>query len=134
TIESSRGRRAQSAGCAEARRHCAAAREVPAAPANRLGPGAQEKIVANCCTGRVYVVLLMRGALSRLAPGERSTLEIGSCLVLSVLGLGLQLGQWPAWSGLVAAAGCLTWVVPASWVSGQARHLADGRGGPAPAH
>ena len=63
----------------------------------------------------------MRGALSRLAPGERNTLEIGSCLVLSVLGLGLQLGQWPAWSGLVAAAGYLGWVVLYAEVTVQAR-------------
>jgi hypothetical protein len=63
----------------------------------------------------------MRGALSRLAPGERNTLEIGSCVVLSVLGLGLQLGQWPAWSGLVAAAGYVAWVVVYAEVTVQAK-------------
>lgn len=80
-----------------------------------------EKIVANCCTGRVYVVLVMRGALSKLAPAERNTLEIGSCLVLSVLGLGLQLGQWPMWSALVAAVGYLVWVLFYAEVTVQAR-------------
>jgi hypothetical protein len=63
----------------------------------------------------------MRGTLSRLAPGERNTLEIGSCVVLSLLGLGLQLGEWPAWSALAAGAGYLAWVMLYAEVTVQAR-------------
>jgi hypothetical protein len=55
------------------------------------------------------------------APGERSTLELGSCIVLSALGLGMQFGRWPVWSALVAVGGYLTWVVIYSEATVQAR-------------
>lgn len=54
-------------------------------------------------------------------PGERSTLEIGSCIVLSGLGVGLQLGRWPFWAAPVAVAGYLAWVILYSEVSIQAK-------------
>ena len=53
----------------------------------------------------------VRMAGVQLAPRERLTLEIGSCLVLSALGLGLQLGRWSASSVLIALGGYLAWVV-----------------------
>ena len=42
---------------------------------------------------------------------ERGTLEIGSAIVLGTLGAGLQVGQWPLWTALVALAGYLAWTV-----------------------
>jgi hypothetical protein len=42
---------------------------------------------------------------------QRATLDIGCCLVLSTLGLGLQVGGWSAWSVLIASGGYLLWVV-----------------------
>jgi hypothetical protein len=54
-------------------------------------------------------------------PGERSTLEIGSGVVLGGLGVGLQLGRWPFWAALVAVAGYLAWVILYSEVSIQAK-------------
>src|SRR5438309_8168 len=56
-----------------------------------------------------------------LAPAEKSTLELGSCIVLSALGLGMQFGRWPVWSALVAVGGYLTWVVIYSEATVQAR-------------
>ena len=80
---------------------------------------------------------MMRGERLKLAPGERNTLEIGSCAVLGLLGLGLQLGQWPAWSALAAGAGYLGWVVLYAEVTVQARRrqlrLADAARSDAPA-
>lgn len=55
------------------------------------------------------------------APGERVTLEIGSCIALSAVGLGLTFGRWPVWSVAVAAGGYLTWVVIYSEATVQAR-------------
>jgi hypothetical protein len=54
-------------------------------------------------------------------PGELGTLQIGSGVVLSTLGLGFQLGRWPAWAAVLAVGGYLTWVVLYSEVSLQAR-------------
>jgi hypothetical protein len=56
-------------------------------------------------------------------PGERRTLELGSCLVLSVLGLGFEVGSWPAWSAPVAVGGYLTWVVLYSEITVQSGRL-----------
>src|SRR5467141_3630970 len=42
---------------------------------------------------------------------QRATLDIGSWLIMGTLGVGLQLGRWPAWSVLLATAGYLTWVL-----------------------
>jgi len=55
--------------------------------------------------------------------GERRTLELGSCLVLSVLGLGFEVGSWPAWSAPVAVGGYLTWVVLYSEITVQTGRL-----------
>lgn len=46
-----------------------------------------------------------------LEPGQRRTLEMGSCLVLGGLGVGFQLGGWPAWTLLAGAGIYLFWVV-----------------------
>jgi hypothetical protein len=46
-----------------------------------------------------------------LEPAQRRTLEMGSCLVLGGLGVGFQLGGWPAWTLLAGAAIYLFWVV-----------------------
>lgn len=55
--------------------------------------------------------LLMQTSHRELEPRQKLALEIGSCAVLSSLGLGLELGQWPGWSALVCIAGYLAWVV-----------------------
>ena len=62
-----------------------------------------------------------KAAGTGFAPGEKSTLELGSCIVLSALGLGMQFGRWPVWSALVAVGGYLTWVVIYSEATVQAR-------------
>ena len=67
------------------------------------------------------------------APGEKSTLELGSCIVLSALGLGMQFGRWPVWSALVAVGGYLTWVVIYSEATVQARRRRALPRHPAPA-
>ena len=46
-----------------------------------------------------------------LEPAQRRTLEMGSCLVLGGLGVGFQLGGWPAWTLLAGAGIYLFWVV-----------------------
>jgi hypothetical protein len=46
-----------------------------------------------------------------LEPAQRRTLEMGSCLVLGGLGVGFQLGGWPAWTLLAGAGVYLFWVV-----------------------
>ena len=46
-----------------------------------------------------------------LEPRQKATLDIGCWLVLSTLGVGLQLGRWSAWSMLVAAGGYAIWVL-----------------------
>jgi hypothetical protein len=64
---------------------------------------------------------------SGFAPGERGTLEIGSGVVLGALGIGLQLGRWPAWTALVAVGGYLTWVVVYSEATVQTRRWRSGQ-------
>jgi len=46
-----------------------------------------------------------------LEPFERKTLDLGCGVVLGALAFGLQLGGWPAWSVVVAAAGYAAWVL-----------------------
>lgn len=46
-----------------------------------------------------------------LEPAQRRTLEIGSYVLLSGFGLGIQFGSWPVWSLLVAAGVYTGWVV-----------------------
>ena len=48
---------------------------------------------------------------SQLQAGERVTLEIGLVIMVLAATAGLELGQWPAWSGPVAVAGYLAWTV-----------------------
>ncbi len=60
-------------------------------------------------------------ALIRLQPGQRRTLEVGSCVVLSGLGLGLQLGGWPAWTFPAGIGVYLAWVVLYAEVTVQAK-------------
>ena len=55
-----------------------------------------------------------------LEPRQRTTLDIGSWLVLGTLGLGLQVGRWSAWSVLVAAVGYVIWVLAYSEATVQA--------------
>lgn len=42
---------------------------------------------------------------------EKLTLEVGSCVVLCALALGLQIGHWSIWSAIPAIGGYLAWVV-----------------------
>lgn len=55
--------------------------------------------------------ILSSPAPTRLEPAQRRTLEVGSCVVLSSLGLGFQLGRWPAWTFLAGIGIYLAWVV-----------------------
>jgi len=57
----------------------------------------------------------------RLEPAQRRTLEVGSCFVLSGLGLGFQLGSWPAWSIVAAAGFYVGWVVLYAEITVQAK-------------
>jgi hypothetical protein len=59
--------------------------------------------------------------LIRLQPGQRRTLEVGSCVVLSCLGLGLQLGGWPVWTFPAGIGVYLAWVVLYAEVTVQAK-------------
>lgn len=70
---------------------------------------------------------IARSFQTTLNVGERNTLEIGACVVLSVLGLGFQLGQWPAWSALVAISGYLIWVTLYSEATVQVRRRRIGK-------
>jgi hypothetical protein len=62
-----------------------------------------------------------------LEPGQRATLDIGGYLILFTLGLGLQLGDWSAWSLLPAAGGYLIWVLAYSEATVQATLRQRGR-------
>jgi hypothetical protein len=55
--------------------------------------------------------VLSSPAPARLKPAQRRTLEVGSCVVLSGLGFGFQLGSWPVWTFLAAAGIYVAWVV-----------------------
>ena len=48
---------------------------------------------------------------AHLSPRHRRTLELGSSVLLTGLGLGLTVGRWPAWSVPVVAAGYCAWVI-----------------------
>ena len=50
-------------------------------------------------------------APARLKPAQRRTLDVGSCVALSALGLGFQLGGWPAWTFLAGIVIYVAWVV-----------------------
>jgi hypothetical protein len=52
---------------------------------------------------------------------QRNTLEIGACIVLTSLGVGVQFGRWPEWSALVAVGGYVTWVTLYAEATVQAR-------------
>jgi hypothetical protein len=65
----------------------------------------------------------VRTAGAELEPQERLTLEIGSWVIVGALGLGLQVGNWSAWSALAALAGYLAWVVIYSEATVQARRF-----------
>jgi hypothetical protein len=57
---------------------------------------------------------------------ERNTLEIGACIVLTSLGVGVQFGRWPEWSALVALGGYVTWVALYAEATVQARRHSIG--------
>ena len=57
----------------------------------------------------------------RLELAQRRTLEMGSCIVLSGVGLGFQLGGWPAWSLLAAAGVYGGWVMLYAEITVQAQ-------------
>ena len=67
------------------------------------------------------------GVQTSLKVRERNTLEIGACIVLTSLGVGVQLGRWPEWSALVALGGYVTWVVLYAEATVQAKRLRIGR-------
>jgi hypothetical protein len=64
---------------------------------------------------------------TKLSVGERNTLEIGAGVVLGALGVGFQMGQWPAWTALVAVGGYLTWSAAYAEATVQARRYRIGR-------
>jgi len=58
-----------------------------------------------------------------IEPHQKFTLELGAVVVLSALGIGVQVGGWPLWSLFCAAAGYLCWVVLYSEATIQAGRL-----------
>lgn len=60
---------------------------------------------------------LVAASREGLEPRQRATLDIGCCVVLSTLAIGLQLGGWSAWTVVVAAGGYLVWVLAYSEAS-----------------
>jgi len=46
-----------------------------------------------------------------LQPAQRRTLEIGSLVVLSAVGLGFQVGDWPAWTIAAGLGAYALWVI-----------------------
>jgi hypothetical protein len=48
---------------------------------------------------------------AQLEPAQRRTLEAGSCIVLSGVGIGFGVGSWPAWSFAAAIGLYCAWVV-----------------------
>jgi hypothetical protein len=48
---------------------------------------------------------------AHLSPRQRTTLEAGSSVLLTGLGIGLSVGRWPAWSMPLVAAGYCAWVI-----------------------
>jgi hypothetical protein len=46
-----------------------------------------------------------------LAPAQRRTLDVGSWVVLSGLGLGYQLDSWPVWTVLAGIGSYAVWVI-----------------------
>jgi len=57
----------------------------------------------------------------QLSAGQRRTLETGSCVVLSGLGVGVQFGSWPAWTILAGVGIYLAWVLLYAEVTVQAK-------------
>ena len=76
------------------------------------------------------VLRRLDAALRSAATGERITLEIGFVIILVALSAGLELGRWPAWSGLVALVGYLAWTVLYSEATIQATRRQLGRNRP----
>lgn len=58
---------------------------------------------------------------THLEPAQRRMLEFGSCVVLSLLGLELQFGNWPAWTVLAGIGIYLCWVALYAEVTIQAK-------------
>jgi hypothetical protein len=58
-----------------------------------------------------------------LEPHQTFTLELGAVVVLTALGVGVQVGGWPLWSLFFAAAGYVCWVVMYSEATIQASRL-----------
>lgn len=50
---------------------------------------------------------------------QKATLDIGCALVVSALAAGIEIGGWPLWSALLAAAGYAAWVIVYSEVTVQ---------------
>lgn len=72
------------------------------------------------------VRLAARAVSAQLEPRQKLTLEVGSWVVLSALGLGLQFGRWSIWSALIALGGYLVWVVIYSEATVQVTRFSQG--------
>lgn len=59
-------------------------------------------------------------ARATLEPAQRRTLEAGSCIVLSAVGIGFEIGGWPVWSIAAAIGLYCAWVVVYAEVTVQA--------------
>jgi hypothetical protein len=71
------------------------------------------------------------GVQTTLKVRERNTLEIGACIVLTSLGVGVQFGRWPEWTALVAVGGYVTWVALYAETTVQVKRRRIGRIDPA---
>lgn len=56
-----------------------------------------------------------------LEPSQRRMLEFGSCVALGVIGLGIQLGDWPVWTVPAGIGVYLGWVILYAEVTVQAK-------------
>ena len=51
------------------------------------------------------------GTSITLQPAQHRTLEVGSLVVLGTLGLGFQVGNWPAWTIAAGLGSYALWVI-----------------------
>lgn len=58
---------------------------------------------------------------THLEPSQRRMLEFGSCVALSVVGMGIQLGHWPVWTLPAGIGVYLGWVVLYAEITVQAK-------------
>ena len=72
------------------------------------------------------------GVPTELTPAQSRTLRAGSTIVLGSVTLGLQLGRWPLWTIVLAAALYVAWTVAYAEATVQAMRRSAGKAEPQP--